>query len=55
MIDRSLNYGRRHIDNYLSLISDYRLVLDIGAGQGNDLMLARKANPAATLHAIEVH
>lgn len=55
MIDRSLNYGRHHIRSFLAASGQYRTVLDIGAGQGNDLQIARELVPHADLHAIEVH
>jgi ubiquinone/menaquinone biosynthesis C-methylase UbiE len=58
LIDRSLNYGRHHIQRFLhhaTGISPVKAILDIGAGRGDDLQLARKVNPAAELHAIEVY
>ncbi len=55
MIDRSLNYGRQHIQSFLASIPKFEIVLDIGVGHGTDLMLARKVNPHAVLHAIEVY
>ena len=55
MIDRQLNYGRHHIQRFLANAMPYHAVLDIGAGRGNDLALAREVQPAAQLHAIEVN
>lgn len=55
VIDRTLNYGRHHIRGFLHAAEPYRSVLDIGAGQGHDLALAREAQPNARLHAIEVY
>ena len=57
VIDRSLNYGRHHISGFLNHAkhSQFNVVLDIGAGWGDDLSLARDVNPHAQLHAIEVH
>ncbi len=57
VIDRSLNYGRRNMGKYLRLASAGKMdvVLDIGAGRGDDLLLALDANPKAALHAIEVY
>lgn len=57
VIDRSLNYGRRNMGAYLRLAAAGRMevVLDIGAGKGDDLLLARAARAEAALHAIEVH
>lgn len=54
MIDRRLNYGRRQIKGFLSSLKPFRSVLDVGAGWGNDLLLAREAHPPADLHAIEI-
>lgn len=53
MIDRSLNYGRHHIRKFLSDSMPYSLVVDLGAGLGCDLELARSMNGNAELHAIE--
>jgi SAM-dependent methyltransferase len=57
IIDRSLNYGRHHIDSFLGFAhqSGWSSVLDIGAGLGSDLLLARRHNPSAALHAIEIY
>lgn len=57
IIDRSLNYGRHHIEKYFSVIQEdkYKMVLDIGAGHGDDLLIARKFNHHAELHGIEVY
>lgn len=54
MIDRNLNYGRDIIEKYFINSKPYSVVMDIGAGSGTDLLLARKVNPTAELHAIEV-
>jgi SAM-dependent methyltransferase len=57
IIDRTLNYGRPLIRRFLATAARgqrFRTVLDIGAGQGTDLMLARAVDSAAELHAIEV-
>lgn len=57
VIDRSLNYGRHHIDTFLSIASQtpVDVVLDIGAGRGDDLLLVRNHNRSCELHAIEVN
>src|SRR5574337_450901 len=55
MIDRSLNYGRHHIRGFLSSAGAYRTVLDIGAGQGDDLLLAKNIRPDARIHGVEVY
>jgi SAM-dependent methyltransferase len=53
MIDRSLNYGREHIESFLESSAPYASVLDLGAGSGADLLLARKKAPEARLLALE--
>ncbi len=53
MIDKSLNYGRVHISQFLRAAAPFERVLDLGAGQGVDLELARAACPSAQLHAVE--
>jgi hypothetical protein len=53
MIDRSLNYGREHIDYFLKRSAPYKTVLDLGAGSGSDLILARKWTPEARLLSLE--
>jgi len=57
VIDRSLNYGRHLISHFLSVANQrpIKIVLDIGAGWGSDLLLARTHNPSCELHAIEVN
>src|SRR4051812_19109616 len=64
VIDRSLNYGRHHIARFVGAVaresrapgqgSPVR-VLDIGAGHGVDLLIARERLPGAELYAIEVY
>lgn len=54
MIDRSLNYGRHVIRRFLKEIAPYEHVLDIGAGAGVDLGIAREICLAAKLSAVEV-
>jgi SAM-dependent methyltransferase len=53
MIDRSLNYGREIIEYFIQHSVPFATVLDIGAGTGSDLLLARKWNPSARLLALE--
>lgn len=55
MIDRQLNYGRHLVERFLLQSLPYRSVLDIGAGSGIDLKLAKKVNPSAKLSAVEVY
>lgn len=53
VIDRSLNYGRACIRAFLDAARPYATVLDIGAGRGYDLDLARELQPDAKLVALE--
>lgn len=53
MIDRRLNYGRSRIRAFLEEARPFRSVLDLGAGHGDDLLLARAVAPEAKLHALE--
>lgn len=53
MIDRTLNYGRDNIERFLASSMPYSAVLDLGAGGGADLLLARKVSPSARLFALE--
>lgn len=53
MIDRSLNYGRHHIAGFLRETGDLKRVLDLGAGQGDDLNIAHQVCPTAELAAVE--
>lgn len=55
MIDRTLSYGRHHIKNFLQASAPYQTVLDLGAGHGDDLLLAKKFDPKVKLHAFESH
>jgi SAM-dependent methyltransferase len=55
MVDKSLNYGRHHIENFLGIIKPFSIVVDLGAGQGDDLALAKSVNPNAQLHALETY
>lgn len=54
-LDRSISFGRNLIEKYLISSGNYKTVLDIGAGSGDDLLIARKINPAASLHAVECY
>ena len=55
MIDRSLNYGRHLMRRFLEDAKPYRRVLDLGAGQGDDLLAARAIEPGAELLAVEAY
>jgi SAM-dependent methyltransferase len=53
MIDRTLNYGRHHIANFLRQAGDSSSIVDLGAGQGTDLAIAAALHPQAKLIAVE--
>jgi SAM-dependent methyltransferase len=53
MIDRALNYGRHHVEDFLCKTGSCNLIVDLGAGSGNDLRSARKIHPKARLVAVE--
>jgi SAM-dependent methyltransferase len=55
MIDRTLSYGRHIIHDYLNKSLPFNNVLDIGAGNGGDLKIARAINPDAKLNAVEYY
>jgi len=55
MIDRNLNFGRHLIKAFLGRAAPCGTILDIGAGHGFDLQLARRVNPGASLIAVETH
>ncbi|MDD3607709.1 MAG: class I SAM-dependent methyltransferase [Candidatus Moranbacteria bacterium] len=50
--DLRLNLGRDIIEKYISSVK-FDNVLDLGAGDGNDLLIAKKIKPEAELLAIE--
>ncbi len=52
-IDHELTYGRHIIRNFLRKIPEVALVVDIGAGYGDDLDIARTVFPDSSLNAIE--
>ena len=53
MIDRQLNYGRHHIQKFITVAQPFSTVLDLGAGHGDDLLIARRIYPGAKLFAVE--
>ncbi|MDO4767453.1 MAG: methionine biosynthesis protein MetW [Pseudomonadota bacterium] len=52
-IDQEENYGRHVVRSFLVRCAPYGHVLDVGAGCGNDLAIARDVCPEAVCHAIE--
>jgi len=55
MIDRTENYGRHWIQRFLKSALPFQKVLDIGAGHGDDLLIARSINPQAALIGLEAY
>jgi SAM-dependent methyltransferase len=53
MIDRTLNYGRDNIERFLQCSAPFENIVDLGAGNGADLLVARKYAPKARLLALE--
>ncbi len=55
-INRTLNYGRHLINDFLNEANKtpFNKILDVGAGRGDDLILAQNINPNCELHAIEL-
>jgi SAM-dependent methyltransferase len=53
MIDRNLNYGRHLIHKFLSGSDPYDVVLDLGAGKGIDLQIAKEVNSNCRAIALE--
>jgi ubiquinone/menaquinone biosynthesis C-methylase UbiE len=55
-VDKKLNYGREQLSALLSNIkfdTPEPIILDIGAGDGVDLMSVRRKFPGASLHAVD--
>lgn len=55
MIDRQLNYGRHHVARFVRQIAPFENVVDLGAGAGADLALAKEACPEAERFAVEAY
>ena len=55
MIDRSLNYGRHQIKRFMGILPKCDSILDIGAGHGTDLAMAREMGEGANCSAIETY
>lgn len=53
MIDRSLNYGRHLVADFLGCADKPDVILDLGAGTGADLKIAAQVYPDARRFAIE--
>lgn len=46
------NYGRHLIESFIAK-DDHKIILDLGAGVGDDLAICKNFNPAASLYAVE--
>ena len=55
MIDRELNYGRHLIEKFIQNSNTPNLIVDLGAGKGDDLRIAKAIFPNANFEAIEVY
>jgi len=55
MIDRQLNYGRHLIKKFIKNSAGSKIIIDLGAGGGGDLLIAKEIFPDAELHAVEVY
>ena len=53
IIDKSLNYGRETIEKFLEHSMPFNTVVDIGAGGGADLSIAKRVNPKSQLSGID--
>lgn len=54
-VDDRLNYGREVVRELVAACAPAGVVVDLGAGGGDDLRGARERLPQATLHAVECH
>jgi len=55
VVDKGLNYGRHLIGQFLQQAGPCSIVLDVGAGGGADLQIARERCPGAALKAVEAY
>lgn len=55
IIDKSLNYGRHLIHQFAVNQPASALILDLGAGHGDDLLIFKHNNPSSRLHAVECY
>lgn len=53
IVERSLNYGRHIIARFLREIRPYQVVVDLGAGHGDDLLIAQAVFPLCEIVAVE--
>lgn len=55
MVDTELNYGRDIIQKFLNQAKPINSVLDVGAGEGIDISLAKKGHPNVKYYAFEYY
>lgn len=53
MIDRQLNYGRDKMKKLYEDAGEFRSILDLGAGYGDDLLCAKRVRPEAQFYGLE--
>jgi len=53
MIDRNLNYGRHHIENFCSDLTNVSNIVDLGAGKGTDLLNCKRQLNESELFGLE--
>ncbi len=53
--DQAETYGAHVVRRFLVMASPFGSILDIGAGSGRDLALARSVQPMASRHAVEIY
>jgi SAM-dependent methyltransferase len=53
-LDQSEIYGAHVVRRFLETASPFSSVLDIGAGSGRDLAMAKAVEPGAELHGVEI-
>lgn len=52
-IDHQETYGPHVVEDMVGSLSNLKVVADLGAGSGRDLMIVRRLHPEATLFAVE--
>ena len=52
-VDYKEQYGEHVLRNFLLQSVPFKTVLDVGAGFGRDLLIAKSIVPEANLHAVE--
>lgn len=55
IVDKGLNYGRHHVKKFTANVPDQSVVVDLGAGKGDDLLIVKSNNSTVELVAIECY